>query len=202
MRVGYHGIADALVIVGAGTYAPLTLAAERDGAGHILIRSLSGRVELACSWEALADLDGATFATPEAALAYLDRVFARPPMRPAVTQRHPAGSALSAPRAVRLEDGALAYASAQVLAHRLDVLGLVTAAAEPGAEVVVVAQGPVRVPGWGLVPERPLFLGSDGLVTQAPPVAPAAFLLTLGVALDPDTALVRLGVPILLQGDP
>lgn len=77
MRVGFDDRAGVIVIVGGGVFPPLTLSAHLRDDGQIRVHSLAAQSELLCPWEEMAALDGDTFPTPDAAMAYLEGVFAR-----------------------------------------------------------------------------------------------------------------------------
>lgn len=108
-----------------------------------------------------------------------------------------ASVALGGHRVVRPDpDGQVAYASAADPADVIGPLWLTTAAAAALAAVPVLALGAHAEPSWAWVPNLPVYLGVDGLLTQDVPTAPH-FLAQVGTALsatslffDPRLALV------------
>lgn len=196
MRVGYDADSGTLVIDSAGVFPPRTLAAALDGMDQIHIRSIADRTELCCRWWEITTLAGQGFASGQAVLAYLQDEFCRHvgPGAPSWIAARP----LSAPRAVRgLGDARLDYASALDPDHRAAVLGITVTAADTGTAVDLVLAGPLTSVGWGLTAGLPIFLGADGQVVQTAPPG-AAFLLRLGHAAEPDTAVIRIAPAITL----
>lgn len=201
IRVAWDGHCEALSVgFRPEPFLPRSLIASANG-DTIWIRRCSGdETILSTRFDQITDGAGAGFETVETCLAYLGALFERRPQADTLDGAYPAARALSALRAVRLVGGVVDYASADDPDHRNSVLGLTTAAADAGAPARVCAAGPLISVGWGLIPGLPLYLGPEGLITQARPLAPLAFALRLGTASDPDTAVIRIGQPILLTG--
>ena len=198
IRIGYDADAEQVLITGfRQTFDPGTLIAEVVD-GEIAIRLMRGDVLIKAEPAILMRMDGTGFAGTADCLAYLRAIFAAPRIAHAVRCRYPAVIALSAARAVRLGPDGVTYADAGTPDDRNAVLGLTCTAADAGAPVDVQADGPLTMPGWGLIPGRPVFLGRDGLVTQDVPAPPLAFALRLGAAATPDCATLRIGPAILL----
>jgi hypothetical protein len=95
----------------------------------------------------------------------------------------PAGGTLSGHRLVtRQPDGSLAYADNATVAHVHVPLWLTLGAAVSGAQVNVQAAGIVTEPSWSW-PPGPLYLGTNGQLTQTVPTSPgAAFSVQVGYA--------------------
>jgi len=95
-----------------------------------------------------------------------------------------AAVALSGHRAVTPRpDGTLEYASNAVAAHLHAPLWITLGAVTAGQSATVLAYGALIESSWAWTPGAPLFLGPNGLLTQTPPVAPAAlFLAQVGTA--------------------
>lgn len=98
-------------------------------------------------------------------------------------------------RVVRSVPGGVSYASANNPQHGDDVVGLTLQA---GADELINVQvaGEVVEPSWDWTPQEPVFLGSDGLLTQVPPEEPAAFVLVFGFATSPTSIMIRIEPPI------
>lgn len=92
-------------------------------------------------------------------------------------------------------DGAVEYADNTLSLRRAP--WLTTRAALANDIVEVLALGELIEPSWAWIPGEPLYLGSNGLMTQTPPLAPA-FLLELGVALTPTSIFYDPKMPIAL----
>lgn len=78
-------------------------------------------------------------------------------------------------------------------------LGVTRGAALSGGAVEVIAEGELTEPTWSWTPNRPVFLGANGVLTQA--YDPSwAFSLAIGLATSPTSLYVRPLAPITLQG--
>jgi hypothetical protein len=85
-------------------------------------------------------------------------------------------------------DGTVSYASNTNAAHVNAPLWMTLGAVADGASVEVVAFGPVDESTWSWS-SGPLYLGLNGVLAQAVPVAPAAlFLAQVGYATGPRSA--------------
>jgi len=95
-----------------------------------------------------------------------------------------AAVALSGHRVVTSRpDGTLEYASNAIVAHLHAPLWLTQGAVSTGQPATVLAYGTLIESSWAWIPGAPLFLGSNGLLTQTPPIAPAAlFSAQVGIA--------------------
>jgi len=94
-----------------------------------------------------------------------------------------ASATLSGHRVVTASpDGTWRYASNDNLADLMAPLWITTGAIGAGEQGEAVIVGPIIEPSWSWTP-GPVYLGVDGLLTQIPPLAPAAiFLAQVGFA--------------------
>lgn len=103
-------------------------------------------------------------------------------------------------RVVRGARDALTYASAADPTHGDDVQGVTLHAAGAGELVNVQGGDEVVEPSWNWIPQEPVYLGLDGLLTQDAPAPPtAAFVLTIGFASSADSLVVRIEPPIYFE---
>lgn len=110
-----------------------------------------------------------------------------------------AASALGGHRIVRAVSATeVDYASNDVIAHGDDVLGMTIGAASAGATVQVANEQDITEPSWAWAPQEPLFLGTNGQITQDIPDDSAAFLLVVGFATSATSARIRIEQPIYL----
>ncbi|MCP9494281.1 MAG: hypothetical protein MSG64_07485 [Pyrinomonadaceae bacterium MAG19_C2-C3] len=108
-----------------------------------------------------------------------------------------AGKPLGGQRAVILDtDGRLVYADHRTLTHRFRVLGITLHAALTDEPVLVRAAGVISEPSWTWTADLPIFVATDGQLTQVPPLF--GFHRSVGVALTEAEILVRIELPILL----
>lgn len=87
-------------------------------------------------------------------------------------------------------DGQLNYASNDNAAHLAAPLWITVGAASPGASVDVLLFGLMIEPSWSWTP-GPVYLGTNGVLTQTPPAAPGAvFIVQVGTATSPTSLFV------------
>lgn len=93
-----------------------------------------------------------------------------------------AGMPLGGHRAIVFNtDGTFIYADQSIPDHAERVLGITTGAAEAGAEVTIQTGGELTEPSWTWVLDQPIYLGTNGLLTQAVPTT--GFIQQLAIPL-------------------
>lgn len=90
------------------------------------------------------------------------------------------------------------YADNTVLTNTNIVLGLTTGAVSIGEIARIQTYGQMTEPTWSWTLEQPVFLGTNGLLTQTHPTAPA-FALVVGFPVTPTTLMIRFNNPIVLS---
>lgn len=102
-----------------------------------------------------------------------------------------AASALSGHRVVTpAPDGSLNYASNATAGHLHMPLWITSGAASSGGQVNALMFGAMTEPSWSWTP-GPVYLGTNGLLTQTPPAAPGAvFIAQVGTATSPTSVFV------------
>lgn len=79
------------------------------------------------------------------------------------------------------------------------VLGVSIGAASQGASATIRTHGVLDESGWSWTPLAPVYVTTDGQLTQTPPASPAvAFLLRIGFAETPTRLFISLGEPLYL----
>lgn len=81
----------------------------------------------------------------------------------------PASAPLSALRVVALVGGSLAYANSSNEADAYRIVGLLTTSVAALATAIAISQGVIFDDSWNWDTSRPIFLGEDGVLTQAAP---------------------------------
>lgn len=107
-----------------------------------------------------------------------------------------AGEALGGHRLVVLDGGAAFYAGSDISHHAWRVAGLTLGAALPGAPVDVLRAGEVFEPTWSWDPLLPVFLSTNGQLTQVPPSV--GISLIVGFPVAPTKLFLSLREPITL----
>lgn len=94
--------------------------------------------------------------------------------------------------------GEARYADNTQSTHLHRVLGITLGAFNTGTLGTVMRLGEIIEPTWNWTLNQPIFLGTNGLLTQTPPVSPAVFLQIVGFPILPTSMFVDLRDPISL----
>lgn len=109
----------------------------------------------------------------------------------------PAAQALGGHRMAVITAAGLAdYADNTIPAHADLVHGLTTGAVASGDMAQVLTRGEITEPSWNWTPGLPLYLVSNGLMSQTPPVS--GFSLPAGSAISPTKIFIEFQPPTLL----
>lgn len=110
------------------------------------------------------------------------------------TQDYPAAIALSALRVVRANSsGQLIYADSSLSPS---VLGVTFSSAIAGSAPITLLSGLLPDSSFNWLPDIPVFLGLDGLLTQNPPVS--GWLIPVGMPVGANTLLINIQEAIAL----
>lgn len=93
-------------------------------------------------------------------------------------------------------DGSVSYADASNMAHLGKVLGISENAANDGDNVTVIVLGYTEFNGWAWNTSLPIYLGTNGLLTQTPAVS--GFSQIVAMAETATRIYIRLREPISL----
>ena len=108
-----------------------------------------------------------------------------------------AGEALGGNRAVVGDAvNTFRYASNANPQHLGRLAGITTGAANLGGPVALLSSGPMTEPSWAWTPNLPVFLSTNGLLTQTPPVA--GFLQVVGLAITATALFVNPREPLAI----
>lgn len=112
----------------------------------------------------------------------------------------PSSINLSGHRAVVLNNlGEALYADNNTAVHANKFAGITQGASVQGASATLQQFGEITEPTWSWTPDQPVYLGSNGLLTQTPPVAATAkFSLIIGVAQTATKIFVNPMPPIFI----
>ena len=110
-----------------------------------------------------------------------------------------AGQDIGGHRLVLLSaQGDAIYADARQLSHAEVVVGLTVFAAVQGQSIDIVRAGIVEEPSWSWVADQPVYLGLDGVPTQALPPG-ALFGLVVGFPIAPTKLFMSIKPPIVFS---
>lgn len=90
--------------------------------------------------------------------------------------------------------GEVGYADSSTAGHGDDTVGITTSAVGIGENVEVLHNGYIYFIGWAWTVGQPIFLGTNGLLTQTPPSS--GFVQVVGHAADTDTMFLSIETPI------
>lgn len=93
--------------------------------------------------------------------------------------------------------GAAIYADSTNLAHANKVLGMTVGAAILGANVTIQNSGEHTEPSWAWTLDVPIWLGSNGLMTQVQPTT--GFNLIVAFPVTPTKIVIALREPFVLS---
>lgn len=115
------------------------------------------------------------------------------------TETYVAGIALGGHRVVVTDAAGLAiYADNTIAAHANMATKLTLGAAVFGDNVLVQLMGRVTELSWAWTPGGTIYVGTNGTLTQTPPLAPAAFSKPIAVAETATRVLLIQEPPIML----
>jgi len=206
-RIGYHGEAGALVIVGSNVFPPGTLTLVEAEGDYLEVWSLAQRVELKVTWQEVMALDGMTFTVRADAIAYLRGEFdRRPPLEIAPAEAVAAAGALAGqPMTISRLNGQLIPARADTYPLAF-VVGLAAKDADTGF-VASLTRETLTLSDWtaiagtpSLSAGLPYFLGPEGGLTLIPEMRSGAGYsnVRLGMGTGPQTFAPTIADPILL----
>lgn len=94
-------------------------------------------------------------------------------------------------------EGLIEYASCLDGAISHSVIGMTTGSSASGAQAIVQQAGLITEPSWRWIPNAPVYLGVDGLLTQVSP-ASGIFSLIVAFAVTATQIYIRIRDPIYL----
>lgn len=110
-----------------------------------------------------------------------------------------ANRALSGHRIVKdIGSGKMDYADSTVENDAFLVVGMITSAYAMNAVGVVLSTGLVVEPSWSWTVGAPVFLTTNGMLTQTPPAAPDAFSMQVATAVSTTSVRLNIERPIFL----
>jgi hypothetical protein len=111
-----------------------------------------------------------------------------------------AAQALGGHRVVRsIGATSVDYADNTIEAHGDVLLGITVTSASAGASILVQNEGELEFSGWSWVPNQPIYLDVNGLITQTPPESPSKFSATLGFAMTSSKIFIEITDIIFLE---
>ncbi|MFH0995806.1 MAG: hypothetical protein V1844_09960 [Pseudomonadota bacterium] len=110
---------------------------------------------------------------------------------------YPARESLSGHRIVVLnEDQDAIYADHSIMVHANKILGMTTGASVAGAAVTIQTGGELTEPSWDWELDIPVWLSSNGLLSQTPPTT--GFSLIVGFPISSTKLFISIHEPIYL----
>lgn len=113
-----------------------------------------------------------------------------------VVVEYPAGHVMSGHRIVVLENGEAVYADRTVAAHANKILGMTTGAVIEHEIATIQTGGELTEPSWAWTLDIPVWLGTNGLLTQTVPTT--GFSLIVGFPITATKIFIDIREPISL----
>lgn len=110
-----------------------------------------------------------------------------------------AGEAVGGHRVVSVRSTGVFYADNETATDYFRSNAVTTGAAALGDDVEVCFFGLIDEPSWSWTEALPIFIGSNGQLTQTPPSSPALFSRVAGYATSPTQMYVQFGPPVVLS---
>lgn len=96
---------------------------------------------------------------------------------------------------IQYTDGCVYYASNTSDSHKHAILGITTGAVSSGNTATIQTYGELTEPSWTWTPGLPVFLSTNGLLTQTAPSS--GFVLVIGTAQTATKLFVSIKPPIV-----
>lgn len=106
----------------------------------------------------------------------------------------PTNSDIGGNRAISTVSGYAAYADCSDITK--PAIGVSTGAVSSGSDVTLQSGSKMTVVGAGWTPDQPIYVSTNGILTQTEPVS--GFSQVLGVAHDSETIIIEIQKPIIL----
>jgi hypothetical protein len=94
--------------------------------------------------------------------------------------------------------GKAVYADSASLPLTQRVVGVSTSSTDAGVDAPIQTYGVMEEPSWNWVVELPVFLGTNGTLTQIPPTSPSKASIVVGFPTSPTTLFINIQQPILI----
>ena len=107
-----------------------------------------------------------------------------------------AAIALGGHRVVAIVGNQATYADKDTSAHYATVRGITTGAVLIGNTATIQVQGPMSEPSWSWTPNEPIYLGSNGQLTQTVPTTGA--IIQIAVADTATQIMIDRKMPIII----
>ena len=104
-------------------------------------------------------------------------------------------TAIGGHRAVVYVNGIIDYASNQTPTHATNVIGISMAAVNAGDTLSIKTIGLLVEPSWSWAVNTPIFVGTNGLLTQTPPTT--GFTLIIAMPITPTTIFIKQQSPYI-----
>lgn len=95
-------------------------------------------------------------------------------------------------------DGKAIYADSTILSHANKVAGMSIGAADADAVVTINSYGKITEGSWNWTVNQPVYLSTNGLLTQTVPASPSLYSLVIGTAVTSTTIFINIMPPIFL----
>jgi len=109
-----------------------------------------------------------------------------------------AGESIGGGRVAIVQNDLVYYADSTNMLHRHIVIGITKHASTAGSNITIQTFGIMSEPTWNWIVGEPIFVGTNGLLTQTPPSA--GFSLIIAKAITPTDIFISIEQPIIIGG--
>lgn len=104
------------------------------------------------------------------------------------------GGNLSGHRAIKIEDNKAYYASNTILSDAYKIIGISTGASMIDEDCIINTFGELTEPSWNWEEGKPIFLGTNGTLTQTCPSS--GFILQIATVINSKKIFIDIKIPL------
>lgn len=105
-----------------------------------------------------------------------------------------AGEAIGGHRVVKIENNKSYYADNSIILDAFKIIGITKGASSIDADCIITTYGEVEEPSWSWEEGKPLFLGTNGALTQTCPET--GFILQIATVLNSKKIFIDIKIPL------
>ena len=109
-----------------------------------------------------------------------------------------AGEYLSGHRAIKIENNKAYYASNEIFSDKYKVIGISKGASIINEDCIITTYGEMSEPSWNWIEGLPIYLSSNGLLTQTVPVS--NYILQIATVISSTKIFINIKIPLIIGG--
>lgn len=108
------------------------------------------------------------------------------------------GEYLSGHRAIKIENNKAYYASNEIFSDKYKVIGISKGASIINEDCIITTYGEMSEPSWNWIEGLPIYLSSNGLLTQTVPVS--NYILQIATVISSTKIFINIKIPLIIGG--